>query len=47
MYQALPEKDKAIYERKAKECKKQMKGVEGDRFRMDNQGQLLSVCVLS
>eukprot|EP00105_Crassostrea_gigas_P035783 XP_019919931.1 PREDICTED: protein maelstrom homolog [Crassostrea gigas] len=46
-WKALPEKDKAIYERKAKECKKQMKGVEGDRFRMDNQGQLLSVCVLS
>lgn len=41
-WKALPEKDKAIYERKAKECKKQMKGVEGDRFRMDNQGQLLS-----
>nr|XP_022328465.1 protein maelstrom homolog isoform X2 [Crassostrea virginica] len=38
----LPEKDKALYEKKAKDYKKMMRGADGDCFRMDNQGKLLS-----
>lgn len=43
--QDLPEKDKALYEKKAKDYKKMMRGADGDCFRMDNQGKLLSVGV--
>ncbi|XP_062608158.1 protein maelstrom homolog isoform X3 [Saccostrea cucullata] len=41
-WKALTDKERAVYDQRAKEYKKQMKGASGDCYRMDNQGKLLS-----
>ncbi|XP_069115052.1 protein maelstrom homolog [Argopecten irradians] len=41
-WKALPDKEKQRFERMAKEYKGQRKGVEGDKVRMDNQGNIIA-----
>lgn len=41
--QILPEAEKDRYERIAKEYKAKMRGAEGDKYKLDNAGHLLSV----
>ncbi|KAK3107275.1 hypothetical protein FSP39_010906 [Pinctada imbricata] len=41
-WKALPESEKTRYEKIAKEYKAKMRGVEGDKYRMDNVGNILA-----